>query len=97
MKINFDTTLIHLDGTKLKVKDADMSLKFAATEALMQIAESDRTASGEAKYKRYELAVKVNAGGEVEITPEEAALLKQRIGEIFGPAVVGPAYKLLNG
>jgi hypothetical protein len=97
MKVNFDSKLLHLDGQVLKNRDADFTLKSAAIEALMNIAESDRTAKGEDKFKRYELAVKVNAGGEVEITPEEATLLKQRIGEVYGPAVIGPAYKLLNG
>lgn len=98
MKINFDSTLKHIDGKDLTIKEGvGLTLKAACIESLMQITDSDRNASGEVKFKRYELAVKVSAGGEVEITPEEATMLKERVGEVYGPAVVGPAYKLLNG
>lgn len=97
MKINFDSQLVHLDGVALKTNDVPLTLKGASIEALMTLVESDRKASGEVKFKRYELAVKVKGGGEVEVTPEEIVMLKERIGEVYGPAVVGPAYKLLNG
>lgn len=97
MKINFNTVLTHIDGEPLKNKGKELTLKAASVEALMMILESDRSATGEAKFKCYELAAKVHGGDEVEITPEDATLLKKRIGEAYGAAVVGPAYKLLNG
>lgn len=97
MKINFDAVLVHIDGKPLQVDKSDMTLKFACTESLMAAIREDETATGAVKITRYELAVKVNVGGEVEISPEEASLLKERIGKVFGVAVVGPAYKLLNG
>jgi hypothetical protein len=97
MKINFDAFLIHLDGKPLTDKNGDVNLKTVAVESLMVVIESDRTTKGEVKFMRYKLAEKVNSGGEVELTPEEAAMLKQRIGDVFGTAVVGPAFKLLNG
>lgn len=97
MKINFDSVLKHISGENLKTNGEDLTLKGASIEALIAIAESDRNATGEDKFKRYEIAMKVNAGGEVELTPEEVAVIKKRVGEVFGVAVVGPAYKLLNG
>lgn len=97
MKINFDAVLHHIDGKPLKTQESEMTLKTASVESLMAIIREDEQATGAVKLARYELAVKVNAGGEVDLTPEEAAILKDRIGKVFGVAVVGPAYKLLNG
>lgn len=91
MKVDVDTTLKHIDGN-----DLPLTLKKACIEALMAQTQDDR-ASGEVKFKRYELAVKVNSGATVDISPEEAAMLKDLIGKVYGPGVVGPAYKLLNG
>lgn len=96
MKINVDTVLKQLNGLPLKEGDNDFTLKSAAIEALMLMSPDDQ-AGGEEKFSRYNLAIKVNAGGEVELTPEEAAMIKQRIGKIFGPSVLGPAWTLLNG
>lgn len=98
MKLDFNAILVGLDGKPMLGKDkTEATLKEVAVEALMAVTENDRGASGEDKFKNYELAAKVYAGGEIEITPEQAALLKRRIGECYGPVVVGPAYKLLNG
>lgn len=96
MKINFDTTLKHIDGQDLTdEKKKPIALKAVCIEALMQIVPNEHT-SGTVKFERYQLAKKVN-GGEVEITPEEVTMLKERIGVVYGVAVVGPAYTLLNG
>ena len=91
-----NTMLQHIAGKTFKVNDK-FTRKAAAIEVLMAITSSrGRDCWGEPKLKRYEIAVKVKIAGEVELTTQEPALLKQRIGMIYGPAVVGPAYKLLN-
>jgi hypothetical protein len=97
MKVNFDSKLCNIDGTTITSNNEDLLLKKVSIEALMMLSDSDRGSSGEVKFKRYELALKISVGGEVEISPEEAATLKARIGEVYGPAVIGPAWKLLNG
>lgn len=96
MKVNFDLALTDFDGNDLTEKNETFRLKRAAIEALMVMFPEERD-EGEHKYKRFDLASRVHKGGEQEVTPEEAALIKQRIGKLYGPAVVGPAYKLLNG
>jgi hypothetical protein len=96
MKINFDQELKGLDGEALKEGDKAFTLKRAAVEALVALAPDDR-ANGEEKCKRWQLAVRVNGGGEVELSPEEAAMVKERIGRLYGPLVIGPAWQLLNG
>lgn len=98
MKIDFNSTLKHIDGKDLTVTDAKigLTLKAVCIEALMQIVPHE-SPSGEVKFKRYELALKVNEGGATDITPEEATMLKECIARVYGVAVVGPAWKLLNG
>lgn len=98
MKIDFSAPLISIKGEKMKdTEKADLALKDVCIEALMAVVPSDERTSGETKYKRFQLAEKIVGGGEVELTPDEAVILKDRIGVCYGPAVVGPAYKLLNG
>jgi hypothetical protein len=96
MKINFDSELKSIKGEVLKNGEAAFTLKDASIEALVAMSQDDRS-DGTEKFKRYQLAVKVNAGGEIEITPEESAMLKDRIGRLYGPVVIGPAFVLLNG
>lgn len=102
MKIDFSAVLKNLDGSPLlrqsQVADAQpapMTLAHAACDAL--ILPDQQQQSGDEKAAQFTLAMKIVKGGEVEITPEDAALIKKRIGAAFGPLVVGRAYELLNG
>ena len=100
MKINFDSKLMGLDGKALVFIEGDtrrdMLLKDAAVEALMlQLVHEN--SSGEEKLRRYELARKIYDGGELDLTPEDVSLIKQRIGAGYSVAVVGSAFTLLNG
>lgn len=103
MKRNFDFVFKNLNGTELKDGDAAvagldaaLSIKTAAVNSLMSTFEADRNLSGDEKLKRYQLAVKINGGGEVDLTAEEIALLKLLIGRAYPPLVVGQAYLLLE-
>jgi hypothetical protein len=53
----------------------------------------------EEKNARFLLALKLNngSGDTVEITVEEAAMIKQCIGRIYAPEVVGRSWAMLNG
>jgi hypothetical protein len=100
MKVNFNLQLCDLNGQPYRKNDVEktaMTLKDATQEALFSILEADRNDSGAAKYARFQIAQKVHGGGEVDLTPEEIAVIKARIGDAFGAAVVGPAFKILNG
>ncbi len=100
MKINVASYIVDLNGNprmKNEGTKEPLTVKDVALEALMSVLDADRGETGEMKFKRFEIAQKVNAGSEVELQPEEIAIIKQRIGVAFGAAVVGPAYKILNG
>jgi hypothetical protein len=103
MKRNFDFVFKNLNGTELKDGDsaaigidASLSLKSVSVNSLMATFEADKNLSGDEKLKRYLLAVKINAGSEVDLTAEEITLLKVLIGRSYPPLVVGQAYLYLE-
>lgn len=97
MKRNFDFVLKDLNGADLKQSaDEVLTMKAVSITSLMGTHEADRNISGDEKLKRYLLAVKINAGGEVELTAEEIAQLKSLIGRAYGPIAVGPAFLFLE-
>lgn len=98
MKIDFSTVLQTLTGVAFQIKETDkerdMTLADASVEALLAPSQDE---TGQQKFEAYQLAAKVNKAAEVELTPEEVAAIKSKIGAAYGPAVVGPAFTLLNG
>lgn len=108
MKIDFSTFLIGLDGEVLKDPDVidrqgrvvkkgrTQSLGRVCVDALVAV-ERNSTPNGKTSFERYQLAEKINDKKEVDLEAEEIVELKDRVGAVFGPAIVGPAFKLLEG
>ena len=97
MKINVDTVLSGLDGAALSGARGPLTLREVVIEVLMGTLDVDKDSTGAEKLALYQLAVKVNAGGMVDLLPEETSVLKERVGMGYGPVVIGPAYALLDG
>lgn len=102
MKVKFSTTINSITtGKPLQIAEGDAkrdcTLGYASMEALMAF-DPQVKESGEEKARSYALAIRIaKANGEdIEITAEEVVLLKKKIGENFAPAVVGPAYEILE-
>lgn len=97
MKINFDSEILSLDHQPLKPPESmnldKLTLKSVCIESLMF---NEEGMSGEQKFSNYQLARKISAGGEVDCSVEELALIKKRIGLAWGVNVVGPAWSLLE-
>ena len=103
MKIDFSTLLHGLDGEVLRtppMKQGEegklQTLSRVCVDALVAV-ERNATPNGKISFERYQLAEKINDKKEVEVSAEEIVMLKDRVGIIFGPVVVGPAFKLLDG
>lgn len=106
MRVNLGKVLQGLDGKELHVQevkdgkvidtDRKLTLRVVCTEALM-LNNPQAMVTGEEKFKRYQLATKINlADDEVELKAEDIAKLKTLIGESYGTLVVGRAYDLLD-
>lgn len=52
------------------------------------------TITGQEKYDRWKLAQKLH--GEVTLTAEELAKIKMLVGKAYLPAIVGPAWQMLD-
>lgn len=96
MKRNFDAEIKDFDGNSLRDGENALTLKVVAVNSLMAIYPDERDISGNEKLARYKIASKVHGGGMVELTAEEVAKIKALIGKAYSPAVVGPAFEILE-
>jgi hypothetical protein len=98
--IDFTQVLPGLDSKPIPNQDTKittgMTLSDAAITALENSLPEDRDAKGEAKFKLDELARKIYQNKHASLTLEELDLIKTRIGEAWGPIVVGPAWRALS-
>jgi len=74
-----------------------LTLKHIIIRALLTQQQNDPS-TGEEKYHRYKLAENISsAANEIELTTEDAALIKKLIGKLFVPIIVGRAYDDIEG
>ena len=93
---DFNTSLTALGGHKLEGGEGlPLTLGTVAINALLGTY-PDEQASGEEKFKRYQLAERISAAGPQDVSVEEVALIKRLIGKGYPPMVVGPAWLALE-
>lgn len=99
-RLNFAQVLTGLDGKPIMdgagSSAKPLTLSTVAVYALEATLEEDRQSSGEQKFQLDQLARKVYDNRDAVLTVDETALLKKRIGEAYGPLVVGAAWRLLD-
>lgn len=93
MKRNLDLPILQLDGQPFKDDPTLGTVCFLAVTGSLP---NDERQDGAQKMRLYGLAQKVHGGGVVDLTAEDVALLKERIGRAFTVLVVGRAYELLE-
>lgn len=81
---------------KVDGKEVTFTLGGVAVSALLMLRQDESNISGEEKFKRYKVAERLTAGGIIEVSVEELALLKKLIGSLYQPIVVGAAFDLLE-
>ena len=94
MKIEFNQELKTFDGETLQMNDKPLTLRRAAVESLLIPKGGD---DGDKKAENCALAMKIHqSNGQIDLTIDEAAELKKRIGENMTPLVVGQAWEMLD-
>ena len=78
------------DGQKAR------TLGEACVEALVAVKTGEKL-DGAKSFERYQMAIRLQKGGEIDLKSEEIAELKARVGEMYGPVIVGPVFILLEG
>jgi hypothetical protein len=95
MKYDPHAPLLELDGRTVITdgKGTDFTFRHIARIALTNNDEAD----GEAKYKHYCLAQKIeHANGAVDLAAEEVATLKRLVGKHMPVVIVGRMWELLD-
>lgn len=108
-EIDFTTPLVGVSGDIIKncaetdkddpkkcTRFEDLTLGDVSTVALETPSEDERNLEPKKKFERDVIARKIwkNASASLEI--EDITLIKERIGKVYGPSIVGAAWPLLD-
>jgi len=97
MLVNVDGVLKSMSGETLKDvvngEAIDAKVKDALVNAILSPVQNEQ---GVEKVKKYELAKRIYAGGDIDLVAEEVALIKERVGESYAPIIVGQLFELLD-
>lgn len=96
MKVDFSAPILDLTGQKLVENDVKVTLGTIACTALTTLAPNEQNISADVKIKRFQLALLAAKGGNQEITPEQFVEIKELVGKLFGPLVVGRVNEILD-
>lgn len=109
MKVNINYKFKQINGQPLSDgsfedggKPKALTLQSIMVQSLLAHNEREEKIDANDKYKRYSLAMKINAieAGEndhmMEMTAEDVTLLKSLIGKLWSPLVVGQAFEVLE-
>jgi hypothetical protein len=104
MRINLDEVIESLDGEPITINemvdgemiDEELTLGRVCLNSLFMMDQTERI-DGIEKFKRYEMGLKVNLGGTQSFTAEQISLIKELVGKMYGPLIVGRAWTLLEG
>lgn len=94
MTKNFDLKIVDLDGKPVSDGGTDLTAAVVCAAALLNGGD-DKTPTAE-KVTRYELAVRVRKGGDVDLTVDELKLISDSVGKMYTPIVVGQVLPFLN-
>lgn len=99
MKITISTQLKQMDGIKpmpnLEKNGIPLTLKDVCMSALLIPTAKDDGKQKDADYKLFKEKLR-DAGKEVELTAEEVARIKEKIGLTQPPLILGQAWEMLE-
>jgi hypothetical protein len=98
--IDFTQVLVGINGQPMMAGDVKsptpLTLGDAAVNALLSPTQADQQMTGIEKFKLDELARKIYGKKDVVLTLDELKLIKDRVGSISPPMVVGAVWRLLD-
>lgn len=97
MKVNLDQKILDLKGQEIPfAPDESLTLKTALLTAVLTPLDGEAK-DGPAIYDRYRLSLAFNGGGEIDLTAEQVAMLKDRVSKVFPTWTMGVIWDLLEG
>jgi hypothetical protein len=95
VKVNFSQVLIDLEGSPIVDNGKPVTLGAITAQALLA-ADPNTPESGDDKARAYDIATRVYRAGEVEVSVEDVALMKKKIGQFMTAIVVGQTFRMLE-
>lgn len=96
MKIDFNIELKDMnDKPIMEAKDKPLTLDKVCVNAILSEIPDEKT-TGEQKLQRFKLAKKIYGAGEIDIASEEIVLIKDKVGKLYLPLVVGQVFLILE-
>jgi len=89
---NFDVPLKNIDGSEIKENDKPVHASQIIANALL----APDNASGQEKAERYALSLEIYKGGDVDITVDNLAKIKELVGKAYAPLIVGQIYSIID-
>ena len=109
MKIDVTQQLTELDDTPMTTgrqicpacgqvigEPEPMTVRLAATKSLTASYRDERDLAGDRKVVRFHLALKITDEDEPDLKAEEVVLIKELVGKMYGPIVVGRMWAILD-
>ncbi len=96
MQLDLDEKILDLEGKPLKDADKDMTLCSVVCAAMLATVPEDQNLPADKKVKMFRLAQIAIKRGKQDLPIEDVAFLKERIGKLYGPLVVGRVYDILE-
>lgn len=109
MKIDVTQKLLDLDGEEMQIvvqacqfcgrsveESGVRTLRNTLIDALNVLYQDEQNLDPQKKFKRHLLAVRVHDEDEPEFTVEELSELKNVVAKRYSPAVMGPAWMMLD-
>jgi len=97
MRINFDQKLVNYRGDPIKGDDEKyLTVKEVCCLALTVARSNDNPQEWKIKFDMEKLAKTIWEGA-TTITSEDCVLIKKMVGSLYGPIVVGPICRILEG
>lgn len=94
MKINLNAVLSDVDGSTLKEKGKEVTLKDVFTAAVLTPNQKDEQKT---KMEKWDIYKKVrDAEDECDLRVEEISLIKTTLGEIYPPLIMGQCFDLIE-
>ncbi len=95
MKFQGNAVIKDLNGNPVQLDENGKVATLADIVQMVLLSPTDENVSGEDKMKRFKLAMKVSDNVD-EISIEDAALIKQLVGKLPSPLIVGRVYQLME-
>ena len=93
---DFSVALTDFNGRPLATEGGPaLTLREAVTTALVA-PYKDETPSGMEKVRRWQLAMKIQATHDIELTADDIALVKSLVAKAYGPMIVGQVWSILD-